>query len=79
MEPPSELIELWDWRDTGTPKVAGGRDDQPAGLLRRGKYLEAVYNVMKRWYTNGGAHFNQAEQRLFRRVLELRKKYADTR
>lgn len=65
---------MWDWHDTGTPKVAGGRDDQPAGLLRKGKYLEAVYRVMKRWYA-GGKKFNSAEQKLFKHVLELRKSH----
>lgn len=79
VEPPRELIELWDWRDTGTPKVAGGRDDQPAGLLRKGKYLEAVYLVTKLWYANGSHNFNAAEQKLFKRVLELRKQNASQR
>lgn len=66
---------MWDWRDTGTPKVAGGRDDQPAGLLRRGKYFEAVYLVTKRWYAQGSAHFNKAEMDIFKSVLELRKQH----
>lgn len=67
------MIELWDWRDTGTPKVAGGRDDQPAGLLRKGKYLEAVYRVTQQWYKYGARDFGLAEQKIFKRVLELRK------
>ena len=79
VEPPPELITLWDWRDTGTPPHAGGLADQPAGLLRRGKYLEACYTVMKRWYSAGGSHFNAAETKLFKHILELRKAHADTR
>jgi hypothetical protein len=63
----------------GTPKVAGGRDDQPAGLLRKGKYLESVYRVMKRWYTPGSGNLNEAEQKIFERVLKLRKEHASTR
>lgn len=72
MEPPSDLITLWDWRDTSTPPNAGGLRDQPAGLLRRAKYLEACYHVMQRWYA-GGAKFNEQEQAVFKRVLQLRK------
>jgi len=67
------LVTLWDWRDTGTPPNAGGLRDQPAGLLRRAKYLEAVYHVMKRWYTNGGKGFNDQDREIFQRVLKLRK------
>lgn len=80
VEPPSELVDLWDWTSTGTPKHAGGRDDQPAGLLRKGKYLDAVYRIMQRWYKHGSHDFNSAEQKLFKHVLELRKaRNADTR
>lgn len=67
------MIDLWDWRDTGTPKRAGGRANQPAGLLRKGKYLEAVYRIMQRWYKSGSRDFNSAEQKLFKYVLDLRK------
>jgi len=73
VEPPSDLVTLWDWRDTGTPPNAGGLRDQPAGLLRRAKYLEAVYHVMKRWYTSGGKGFNDQDREIFQRVLKLRK------
>lgn len=76
VEPPSDLITLWDWRDTSTPPNAGGLRDQPAGLLRRAKYLEAVYHVMQRWY-RGGKIDGAQEQALFKRVLQLRKERND--
>lgn len=82
VEPPSDLIAVWDWRDLGTPPYAGGLADQPAGLLRRGQYLEAVYTVMKRWYTDGAKSLKTAaDKRLFERVLKLRRErsHADTR
>ena len=66
----------------GTPPHAGGLRDQPAGLLRRGQYLEAVYNVMKRWYSQGAKSLTTAaDKRIFERVLKLRrdKAHADTR
>ena len=70
---------LWDWRDTGTPPHAGGLADQPAGLLRRAKYLEAVYNVMRRFYTQGVKGMGRAESDILKRVLELRRQRGDTR
>lgn len=75
VEPPSDLITLWDWRDTGTPPNAGGLRDQPAGLLRRAKYLEAVYRVMARWYANGAKGFTDQDREIFQRVLKLRKEH----
>lgn len=76
VEPPSDLITLWDWRDTSTPPNAGGLRDQPAGLLRRAKYLEAVYRIMQRWY-RGGKIDGAQEQAIFKRVLQLRKERND--
>lgn len=57
-----------------TPPNAGGLADQPAGLLRRGQYLEAVYTIMKRWYSQGAKSLTTpADKRLFERVLRLRR------
>lgn len=64
---------LWDWRDTGTPPEHGGLNDQPAGLLRRAKYIEAVYNVMRRFYASGAKGFGRAESDILNRVLRLRR------
>lgn len=73
VEPPQELIKYWDWKDTGTPPTAGGLDDQPAGLLRRAKYLEAVYHIMQRWYKDSRYKMSVQELEIFKRVLQLRK------
>jgi len=73
VEPPSDLITLWDWRDTGTPPHAGGLRDQPAGLLRRAKYLEACYHIMQRWYKDSRYKMSKQETEIFKRVLKLRK------
>ena len=75
-DPPPELIKLWDWRDLSTPPQPGGIDDQPAGFLRRARYLEAVYEVMRRWYRDGGKDFTAQERDLFNLVLRIRKDYA---
>lgn len=72
-------MTLWDWRDLGTPKLAGGLDDQPAGFLYRARYIEAAYNIMRRFYSRGAAGFNENERRIFKRVLELRKQHASNR
>lgn len=74
--PPPDLIKLWDWRDLSTPPQAGGIDDQPAGFLRRARYLEAVYTVMQRWYRDGAVGFSKQENDLFNLVLRIRKDYA---
>jgi len=77
--PPSDLVKLWDWRDLSTPPVSGGLDDQPAGLLRRARYLEAVHSVMQRWYRDQHVDFTPSERELFSLVLRLRKQNASQR
>lgn len=74
--PPPDLVKLWDWRDLGTPPSPGGLDDQPACLLMRARYLEAVYTVMQRWYRDGSKDFTPGERELFDLVLRLRKQNA---
>lgn len=71
--PPPDLIKLWDWQDLSTPPVAGGLDDQPAGLLRRARYLEAVHDIMRRWYRDGSKDFTPSEREVFDLVLKIRK------
>ena len=71
--PPPDLVKLWDWRDLSTPPQPGGIDDQLAGFLPRARYLEAVYQVMQRWYRDGGKDFTAQERRLFELVLKIRK------
>ena len=70
--PPPDLIKLWDWRDLSTPPQWGGLDDQPAGFLARARYLEAVYDIMRRWYRDE-ANFTPRERKLFDLVLKARK------
>lgn len=77
--PPLELVKLWDWRDLSTPPRLGGLDDQPAGFLRRARYLDAVYTVTQRWYQDGSKDFTQSEIDLWHLVLKIRKQYASQR
>lgn len=72
-EPPPDLVKLWDWRDLHTPPVHGGLDDQPAGLLQRARYLEAVVRVMYRFYHHQSYTFDQSERAILETVLRLRK------
>jgi hypothetical protein len=71
--PPPDLIKLWDWQDLSTPPVAGGLDDQDAGFLRRARYLEAVHDIMRRWYHGGSKDFTPSERDVFNLVLKIRK------
>jgi hypothetical protein len=73
------LVKLWDWRDLSTPPQAGGIDDQPAGFLRRARYLEAVYLTMQKWYRDGAANLTASERDVFDLVLRIRKHYASQR
>lgn len=43
--PPQELREAWRYKRWGPPN-AGGRMDQPAGLIERMEVAENVYRVM---------------------------------
>jgi len=70
---------LWDWRDLSTPPRAGGIDDQPAGLLRRARYLEAVYLTMQKWYRDGAGDLTASERDVFNLVLRIRKHHASQR
>lgn len=77
--PPQDLIDLWDWRDLGTPPHAGGLRDQPAGFLHRAKYLEHVYNIMRLWYGGNAKRIGKREKPVFDYVLKLRAQHAHTR
>jgi hypothetical protein len=45
--------------------------------LQRARYLEAVYDIMHRWYRDGAQAFTPQERELFNLVLRIRKDYAD--
>lgn len=44
---PPELEMAWDASAYGIPPYAGGRSDQPAGLLRKMRVLSNIFDAMK--------------------------------
>lgn len=83
VEPPSDLIKLWNWRtywrDFGMTPVKGTMSEQPAQFVRRAYYLESVYQLMKDWYDHKGDNFNESQRKLFDYIMRLRKQHVSTR
>lgn len=65
---------MQEWQALHTPPIAGGLDDQPAGLRRRGRYLMAVAAVFDNFYNGDGSALRDGGNRkLFQETLAIGK------
>lgn len=48
-KPPRELAKYWEVLETGLGLWPGGLVDQPAGFVRRARYLYLVHEAIKHW------------------------------
>ncbi len=80
--PPPELVKWREVRDTGALPVAGGLDDQPAGLVRRMRVAAHVAQVMPEFWKLPQPQFEErypGSMGLVKLVLKLQAEEAEAR